>query len=160
MGGGFYPEMRYEKPPFELPVVYEDDHFAIGTSFLIIYTNRCVSSVWDEFNSFVTHYCFILCCLFVSLIQSGTSKVNKPAGIVVYSHRGGGHGSMTVRAQLPFVLRPPAVGTRSVIRRPQTCHRLDKPTSGLVRLRVCLFGIITLIILYHFFCIQTLRIWQ
>eukprot|EP00550_Attheya_septentrionalis_P009044 CAMPEP_0198283538 /NCGR_PEP_ID=MMETSP1449-20131203/3105_1 /TAXON_ID=420275 /ORGANISM="Attheya septentrionalis, Strain CCMP2084" /LENGTH=581 /DNA_ID=CAMNT_0043980183 /DNA_START=154 /DNA_END=1899 /DNA_ORIENTATION=- len=87
MGGGFYPEMRYEKPPFELPVVYEDDHFAI---------------------------------------------VNKPAGIVVYSHRGGGHGSMTVRAQLPFVLRPPAVGTRSVIRRPQTCHRLDKPTSGLL----------------------------
>jgi 23S rRNA-/tRNA-specific pseudouridylate synthase len=29
MHGGFYPGFETTKPPFELPVVYEDDHFAI-----------------------------------------------------------------------------------------------------------------------------------
>ena len=29
MHGGFYPGFQTTKPPFELPVVYEDDHFAI-----------------------------------------------------------------------------------------------------------------------------------
>lgn len=58
--------------------------------------------------------------------------VNKPAGVVVYSQRNGGHGSMTVRAALPFVLKPPKRGTYSVMRRPASVHRLDKPTSGLL----------------------------
>ena len=30
MGGGFYPSLECAKPPFDLPVIYEDDHFAIG----------------------------------------------------------------------------------------------------------------------------------
>jgi len=87
MGGGFYPGESYAKPPFNLPVVYEDDHFAI---------------------------------------------VNKPAGIVVYSHRKGGHGTMTIRHALPFVLQPPRRGTLSILRRPMACHRLDRPTTGLL----------------------------
>lgn len=36
--------------------------------------------------------------------------VNKPAGVVVYAHRKGGHGIMTVRAALPFAVKPPKVG--------------------------------------------------
>jgi len=87
MHGGFYPGFQSAKPPFDLPVVYEDDHFAI---------------------------------------------VNKPAGVVVYSPRKQGHGMMTVRAALPFVLRPPKRGTLAIIRRPVSVHRLDKPTSGLL----------------------------
>ncbi|KAI2504651.1 RNA pseudouridylate synthase [Fragilaria crotonensis] len=86
MGSGTYPVMSY-KQPFELPVVYEDDYFAI---------------------------------------------VNKPAGVVVYAHKQGGFGTMTVRSCLPFVLTPPKIGTYSVLRRPQPVHRLDKPTSGLL----------------------------
>jgi hypothetical protein len=30
MGNGWYNAPYHEKPPFDLPVVYEDDHFAIG----------------------------------------------------------------------------------------------------------------------------------
>ena len=30
MGDGKMPRMSHEKPPFELPVVFEGDHFAIG----------------------------------------------------------------------------------------------------------------------------------
>lgn len=58
--------------------------------------------------------------------------MNKPPGIVVYANRGGGHGIMTVRAGLPFVLTPPQMGTYATLRRPQPVHRLDKPTSGLL----------------------------
>lgn len=87
MGEGYFPVMNHKKPPFELPVVFEDDHFAI---------------------------------------------CNKPAGVVVYAQRGGGHGLMTIRAALPFVVAPPKVGTISTLRRPQPVHRLDKPTSGLL----------------------------
>lgn len=87
MGSGTYPVLNHKKPPFDLPVVYEDDHFAI---------------------------------------------VNKPAGIVVYAHTGGGHGVMTVRAGLPFAVKPPRPGIFSTLRRPQPVHRLDKPTSGLL----------------------------
>lgn len=58
--------------------------------------------------------------------------MNKPAGIVVYANRGGGHGIMTVRAGLPFALTPPQMGTYATLRRPQPVHRLDKPTSGLL----------------------------
>merc|ERR1740139_1716256 len=46
-GGGFYPSLTYEKAPFVVPVVYEDDHLAV---------------------------------------------VDKPAGVVTYSHKKGGHG--------------------------------------------------------------------
>ena len=35
MHGGFYPGMNNQKPPFELPVVYEDDHFAVGECWLL-----------------------------------------------------------------------------------------------------------------------------
>jgi hypothetical protein len=87
MGGGKYLGVNNKKPPFDLPVVYEDDHFAL---------------------------------------------VNKPAGVVVYSHKNGGHGIMTVRAALPFALTPPKLGTYSIIRRPVSVHRLDKPTSGIL----------------------------
>jgi hypothetical protein len=30
VGGGFYPSLECAKPPFELPVIYEDDHVAVG----------------------------------------------------------------------------------------------------------------------------------
>jgi hypothetical protein len=87
MGGGQYSNVNNKKPPFDLPIVYEDDYFAL---------------------------------------------VNKPAGVVVYSHKNGGHGIMTVRAALPFALTPPKLGTYSIIRRPVSVHRLDKPTSGIL----------------------------
>lgn len=87
MGGINYPQASQLKAPFDLPVVYEDDHFAI---------------------------------------------VNKPAGVVVYSHKDGGHGRMTVRSCLPYALKPPKKGTIASIRRPVSVHRLDKPTSGLL----------------------------
>ncbi|GAX16972.1 hypothetical protein FisN_5Hh351 [Fistulifera solaris] len=87
MGSGYFPILNYKKPPFELPVVLQDDHFAI---------------------------------------------VNKPAGVVVYNQHKGGHGVMTVRAMLPFVLEPPRAGTVFVMRRPASVHRLDKPTSGIL----------------------------
>jgi 23S rRNA-/tRNA-specific pseudouridylate synthase len=87
MSGGFYPNAGILKPSFDVPVVYEDDHFAI---------------------------------------------VNKPAGVVVYSHRNGGHGRMTMTSALPWVLRPPKMGTVAIVRKPSPVHRLDKPTSGLL----------------------------
>ena len=87
MGSGYFPVLAYKQPPFEVPVVYQDDSWAM---------------------------------------------VNKPAGVVVYAHKNGGHGTMTLRAALPFVLDPPRYGTYSVIRRPASVHRLDKPTSGIV----------------------------
>jgi 23S rRNA-/tRNA-specific pseudouridylate synthase len=87
MGNGWYNAQYHEKPPFDLPVVYEDDHFAI---------------------------------------------VNKPAGVVTYAHRGAGHGRMSVKSALPFVVKAPKAQTFSVISRPIACHRLDKPTSGLL----------------------------
>ena len=85
LGNTFYP--KDGEPPFPLPVIYEDDHFAI---------------------------------------------VDKPAGVNVNSHRKSGIGQMCVRAACPYVLAPPAFGTRGVIRRPSPVHRLDKPTSGLL----------------------------
>ena len=74
-------------PPFELPVVYEDDHFAI---------------------------------------------VNKPEGIVVFSHKNGGYGRNSVKACLPWVLTPPKAGLVNVMRRPCPVHRIDRGTSGLL----------------------------
>ena len=88
MHRGFYPGLEAAKPPFALPVVYEDDHLAI---------------------------------------------VNKPAGIACYSQwRDCSSAGMTVKHALPFVLNPPKRGTLSIIRRPKSVHRLDKPTSGLL----------------------------
>lgn len=87
MSGGFYPSLPSNRPPFYIPVIYEDDHFAI---------------------------------------------VNKPAGVVVYSHRKGGFGANTLRSVLPYALKPPKRGTVAIIRRPAPCHRLDRPTSGLL----------------------------
>jgi len=63
--------------------------------------------------------------------------INKPAGIVTYSHKKGGHGRMTVRAGLPYVLKPPEPTgvkgeARQILRRPSPVHRLDKNTSGLM----------------------------
>lgn len=110
MGNGWYNATYHEKPPFDLPVVYEDDHFAIGTYG----TNT-------KYGTNPT------CCA-----QSVCFVVNKPAGIVTYSHRGAGHGRMSVKAALPFVVKAPKAGTFSITSRPIACHRLDKPTSGLV----------------------------
>ena len=46
MHGGFYPGMNSNKPPFELPVVYEDDHFAVGESRIwIVQTEGMVSNL-------------------------------------------------------------------------------------------------------------------
>jgi RluA family pseudouridine synthase len=87
MGPGSFPILNHKRPPFELPVIYEDDYFAV---------------------------------------------VNKPEGVVVYAHKSGGHGINTVRAALPFAVKPPKIGTYSTLRRPQPVHRLDKPTSGLL----------------------------
>ena len=84
-----YAECRVhdKTPPFILPVIYEDDHFAI---------------------------------------------VNKPEGIVVFSHKGGGYGRESVKACLPWALSPPTAGVMSVMRRPCPVHRIDRGTSGLL----------------------------
>lgn len=109
---GAYSSLLGSRPPsFELDVLYEDDHMAV---------------------------------------------VVKPAGVVMYDdHRTGpggsngeesgggdgrggkksrkrGHGRNTLKYALPHVLQPPSKGTESPLPRPAMCHRLDKPTSGLV----------------------------
>jgi 23S rRNA-/tRNA-specific pseudouridylate synthase len=78
---------HHSEAPFHLPVVYEDDHFAI---------------------------------------------VNKPEGIVVFSHKGGDFGRHSVKSCLPWVLTPPKSGVMSVMRRPCPVHRIDRGTSGLL----------------------------
>jgi 23S rRNA-/tRNA-specific pseudouridylate synthase len=42
MHGGFYPGLDCKKPPFDLPVVYEDDHFAIVNkpAGVVVYAQR------------------------------------------------------------------------------------------------------------------------
>jgi len=80
-------KLHDKEPPFQLPVVFEDDHFAV---------------------------------------------VNKPEGVVVFSHKNGGYGRMSVKACLPWVLSPPRAGTVAVIRRPHPVHRIDRGTSGLL----------------------------
>ena len=69
----------------------------------------------------------------VSFLCSSPQKVNKPPGVVVHPTRGHNHGPMSIRACLTFVITPPSPGTMSIMRRPSPVHRLDKPTSGLVR---------------------------
>ncbi len=87
MSIGHYRGLNYAKPRFEVPVLYEDDHFAV---------------------------------------------VDKPAGVAVYALRKHGEPTKTVRAALPFCLKPPRKGTDAVLRRPISVHRLDKPTSGIL----------------------------
>ena len=57
--------------------------------------------------------------------------MNKPAGIPVFTHKGG-YGDFTVRAALPRVLAEPQEGTAKGLRRPHPAHRIDRPTSGLL----------------------------
>jgi len=78
---------HHDEPPFHLPVIYEDDYFAI---------------------------------------------VNKPEGIVVFSHKNGGYGRNNVKSCLPWMLTPPTAGVVSVMRRPSPVHRIDRGTSGLL----------------------------
>jgi 23S rRNA pseudouridine1911/1915/1917 synthase len=80
--------MKHNKePPFDLPVIYQDDHIAV---------------------------------------------VNKPEGVVVFGHKNGGYGRHTVKSALPYVLKPPKLGTLSVMWNPMPVHRLDRATSGLL----------------------------
>ena len=82
--GSYSKYIGYAPPTFDLPVVYEDDHFAI---------------------------------------------VNKPPGIEMYQDGGGGRDN--IRYALPYVLQPPSAALGG-LRRPELCHRLDKPTCGLL----------------------------
>jgi hypothetical protein len=57
IGDGSFPVMNHRKPPYDLPVIFEDDHFAIGTSrrnggratfcccFLVSHTIPCSQSL-------------------------------------------------------------------------------------------------------------------
>lgn len=56
--------------------------------------------------------------------------VNKPPGILVYEDGGKGRGN--IRYALPYVLNPPSSSIEDCLERPEACHRLDKPTSGLL----------------------------
>ena len=58
--------------------------------------------------------------------------VNKPEGIIVFSHKNSGYGRHNVKSCLPWVLDPPVPGTLSVMRRPNPVHRIDRGTSGLL----------------------------
>eukprot|EP00804_Cyclotella_cryptica_P001472 CCRYP_003701-RB/>CCRYP_003701-RB protein AED:0.02 eAED:0.02 QI:146/1/1/1/1/0.66/3/664/413 len=58
--------------------------------------------------------------------------VNKPEGVVVFGHKNGGYGRHTVKSALPYVLKPPTLGTLSVMWNPVPVHRLDRATSGLL----------------------------
>ncbi|KAL1530551.1 hypothetical protein AB1Y20_001452 [Prymnesium parvum] len=58
--------------------------------------------------------------------------VVKPAGVVAHPPPGGASGSRSMRTAVAHGLRPPAPGTPSALFRPHLCHRLDKPTYGLL----------------------------
>lgn len=58
--------------------------------------------------------------------------VNKPSGVLMYSPRDIHQGRHNLRFALPYFVSPPKKSTRSVLIRPTCCHRIDKPTSGLV----------------------------
>lgn len=36
IGDGLFPVLGHKRPPFDLPVIYEDDHFAIGKKFQLL----------------------------------------------------------------------------------------------------------------------------
>ena len=56
--------------------------------------------------------------------------VNKPSGTVVDSRRK--MNGTNLRSVLPYFLKTPKHGTLQILTRPNTCHRLDKETSGLL----------------------------
>ena len=56
--------------------------------------------------------------------------VSKPAGTVVDSRRK--MNGTNLRSLLPYFLKAPKHGTLQILTRPNTCHRLDKETSGLL----------------------------
>ena len=71
--------------------------------------------------------------------------VNKPAGVLVHHDSSGGSGSgdsggsgraggsrNTIKFALPYILTPPPMDLHDRLDRPELCHRLDKPTSGLL----------------------------
>lgn len=41
MGSGEHPVLNHKKPPFDLPVVYEDNHFAIGELRILVLLSVC-----------------------------------------------------------------------------------------------------------------------
>lgn len=57
--------------------------------------------------------------------------VNKPPGVLMYAAEGR-PGRHNIRYALPYVLTPPKRSTSSILLRPICCHRLDRPTGGLV----------------------------
>ncbi|CAB9501083.1 Ribosomal large subunit pseudouridine synthase D [Seminavis robusta] len=61
--------------------------------------------------------------------------VNKPPGMLVYAERG--YQRNTLKHTLPYILTPPSQipleqHNDTALERPELCHRLDKPTGGLV----------------------------
>jgi 23S rRNA pseudouridine1911/1915/1917 synthase len=82
-----YNNLSYEIPPVPLPVVFEDDYFAV---------------------------------------------VDKPSGMLCYSHSKGGFNDNSVLRVIPHVLRPPCKGIEGAFEFPALVHRLDADTSGLL----------------------------
>ena len=89
-----------------------------------------VSSIIAQLKLF-THYSFSSICGSVIYEDDHFAIVNKPEGIVVFSHKNGGFGRQNVNSCLPWVLTPPRPGIVSVMRRPAPVHRIDRGTSGL-----------------------------
>ncbi|KAL3900662.1 MAG: hypothetical protein SGPRY_012419, partial [Prymnesium sp.] len=58
--------------------------------------------------------------------------VIKPAGVVSHPPPGGAAGGRSMRTAIAHGLRPPPPSTPSALYRPHLCHRLDKPTYGLL----------------------------
>ena len=57
--------------------------------------------------------------------------VYKPAGVCTHPPPGGAVGG-SMRTAIQYTLKPPPAGSVGALYRPHTCHRLDKPTSGLL----------------------------
>jgi len=122
VSGAFYPGMTYDKP-FDVPVVYEDDHMAVGEYlFFFLGFVSCIS-----FNSNPSKTFFFFAK------SSNLLPVNKPAGVITYRRKSEGQSNrQSLSGALPFCLRPPSEGTIAILRKPAPVHRLDKPTSGLM----------------------------
>ncbi|KOO35783.1 ribosomal large subunit pseudouridine synthase d, partial [Chrysochromulina tobinii] len=58
--------------------------------------------------------------------------VFKPAGVVTHPPPGGATGSQSMRTAIQYALTAPPIGMPGALYRPHLCHRLDKPTSGLL----------------------------
>eukprot|EP00978_Attheya_sp_CCMP212_P028162 scaffold96532_cov43-Attheya_sp.AAC.3 len=82
-----YSDTNYGKPLVNVPIVYEDDYFAI---------------------------------------------VNKPSGMITYSHSKGGFSNNSILRVMPHLLTRPSRDTtvEDVLDFPAACHRLDVATSG------------------------------